>query len=418
MRIGMLIFSLSAKGGAERIAVNIATGLAGRGHQCVLFYTAKEGTPPAYVLPETVRSVNLTRFTPTEDWLKHARSMIVNESLDVILAFNSSSFGNNYVILCRGLHIPLVWSEHSNPQIIETERWNRSERLACMAAADAIVLLCNGFAASLPPFLRQRTTIIPNFSALASGTTPSPRSDRKRILTVARLYESVKQLSLLLQGIALLKPDFPDWECQICGNGPSKKFYKEIITDMGIDAYVTLVGNVDNIATEYAAADIFVLPSRYEGFPLALVEAQSFSLPAVGFAACTGVNEIIVHGETGLLVPQMTAESLAEGMRTLMSDESMRQRMGWRARELSARYDAECILDQWETLFEAVATSSGPVALDVADTVVDPEIGEALHSLLYSSLNAGNQSGAKEICSALRAGMRNDFLHRRSRFEC
>lgn len=411
MRIGMLIFALCAgKGGAERVAVNIATGLAGRGHECVLFYTAKEGSVPAYALPETIRAVNLTPFSPTDGWLEHARNLIVEENLDALLAFNSSSFGINYVILCRGLHIPLVWSEHSNPQIIETELWNRSKRLACMAAADAIVLLCNDFAASLPPFLRQRTVIIPNVIDLDTGAAPAPtRIGCKRILTVARLYESAKQISLLFHAVTLLTKEFSGWEWRICGDGPSKRFYKELISALGINGYVTLVGNVDDIAAEYAAADMFVLPSRYEGFPLALAEAQSFGLPAVGFAACTGVNEIIIHGKTGLLAPQMTAESLAEGMRTLMSDASLRQRMGEQARELSARYDAGRILDQWEKLFGEIVNRSGPVALDVTDTVEDPKIGGTLRSLFKSSLCIQSQPKVN-IFKTLRAEMRQRLL--------
>lgn len=416
MRIGMLIFSLCAgKGGAERAAVNIAIGLAGRGHECLLFYAAKEGSSSSYVLPKTVRTVNISQYSPSKNWLEHAKALIVAERPDVLLAFNSSSFGNNYVILCRGLHIPLVWSEHSVPQIIEAERWNRSERLACMAASDATVLLCRGFVNSLPQFLQKRAMVIPNFTHLNPDNVPTPRRSRKCILTVARLYEPAKQLSVLLRAVALLKGDFPDWEWRICGDGPSKKHYEKFIADMKLHGEVTLAGNVDDIAAEYAAADFFVFPSRYEGFGLALLEAQKFGLPAIGFAGCSGVNEIILHGENGLLISDMTAESLADGMRTLMVDEALRRRMGARAQELSSRYDAERVLDQWENLFRDVIRRSCPVALDLTDTVEDPEIGRTLRVLLDAPLSAIRKSRVTYLCKAFRAEMRNNFLHRYSR---
>lgn len=416
MRIGMLIFALCAgKGGAERAAVNIAAGLAGRGHECVLLYAAKNGSSPAYTLPLTVRAVNLDVFAPTAAWLEHARRLITAERLDALLVFNSTSFGSNYVVLCRGLHIPLVWSEHNVPQIIETERWNRSERLACMAASDAIALLCRGFVSSLPQFLQKRAMVIPNFSHLAPANAPTPRRSRKRILTVARLYESAKQLSVLLRAVALLKGDFSDWEWRICGDGPSKKFYEELSSALGINAYVTLAGNMDDIAAEYAAADFFVLPSRHEGFPLSLLEAQKLGLPAIGFAGCSGVNEIIVHGENGLLISDMTAESLADGMRTLMVDAALRSRMGARAQELSSRYDAERVLDQWENLFRDVIRRSCPVALDLTDTVEDPDICRTLRVLLDTPLGDRSQSETKDLCKAFRDGVRNDFLLRRLR---
>lgn len=415
MRLGMLITSLCAgKGGAERVAVNIASGLAERGHECVLFYTAKEGSTPAYTLPDSVRTVNLGVFAPNEDWLAKARRLMTREGLDAILAFNSTSFGSNLVKLCQSLHVPLVWSEHSAPKIIEAERWNRPDRLACMAASDAIVLLCKGFVSTLPPFLQQRTAVIPNSNHLAPGQARPRRRGRRRILTAARLYEPAKQLSLLLRAAALLKPDFPDWEYRICGEGPSRTLYEESVRQLGLEELVCLAGNKDNIAAEYEAADIFVFPSRYEGFGLALAEAQSFGLPAVGFAGCTGVNEIIVHDESGLLAPHMTAESLADAMRALMRDEELRARMGTRARELSARYDAAHILDQWEAIFRDVASRPGPVALDALEKVEDIGIRETLRALLDAPLNTQKILDTKDLCGAIRAGVRLDLLRRRA----
>lgn len=143
---------------------------------------------------------------------------------------------------------------------------------------------------------------------------------------------------------------------------------------------MVLTGNIEDIASEYAAADVFVFPSRYEGFGIALAEAQFFGIPGIGFAACNGVNEIIVHGETGLLAPEMTVESLTEQLRLLMSDEGLRQRMGARAQELSVRYHKEHVLDMWESMLQDAANKKAPLAMDRLDSLDDPEIKEALSS--------------------------------------
>lgn len=413
MRIGIMIFSLChLKGGGERFAVDVATGLTERGHKCTLLYADKEGSYPSYVLSKNIKTINLSSFNPCKAWLENAKRLLSAEQLDVILVCNSSCVGSVYISMCKGLHIPIVWSERSSPQIIETERWNRAERIACMSASDAIVLLCKSFFASIPISLRQRTMIIPNFTYLSPNNVQKHQRNRKLILTVARLDESTKQISLLIRALALLKQVFPDWHCRICGDGISKRFYEKLITDMGINDYVSLVGNVDDIATEYAAADIFVFPSRHEGFPHALIEAQRFGLPAVGFAACPGVNEIIVDGKTGILVQQMTVESLAKGMRTLMDDEALRRNMGKQACELSSQYSAERILDKWEKLFKDVIICSKFVRLDCIETINDFETRIILRNILENPFKMIRKE-ANSLCKSLRINVQQDILHKR-----
>ncbi|WP_165073177.1 glycosyltransferase [Desulfovibrio sp. ZJ200] len=282
-----------------------------------------------------------------------------------------------------------------------------------MAASDAIVVLCKGFITSLPTFLQRRTVVIPNFPYLANKSNSLiSQTHRKRILTVARLYEPEKQLSILLHAFASLKDNFPGWECHICGEGPHRNYYETLITDLGVNNRITLPGAMEDISAEYAEADLFTLPSRYEGFPLALAEAQGFGLPAVGFAACPGVNEIIVHGENGLLAPEMTAESLAKQLRTLMTDEQLRQRMGTRARELSARYDRDRVLDQWEVLFRRVVNRKKTTDLDSIASIEDPDIRGTLRTLVTNPLDTKDNTESKRVLNMLRSSVKHHInLH-------
>lgn len=387
--------NFAGKGGAERVVATLAGGFAERGHHCTLFHPRHEGHLDSYDLAETVTHITLPPFAPTGAWMNQARDSLRAAELDVLCVHTSTRDGRIFPALCHGLGVPLVWTEHNNPQLIESTRWNRPERLACMTGADSVVLLCRGFLASLTPSLRNRAAIIPNIALLPAPRRTPQHPGNKRLLTVARLTEPTKHLSVLLRAFALLKDVFPDWECRICGEGPHRNDYEMLITALGINNRITLPGAVEDIAAEYAEADLFTLPSLYEGFGLALAEAQSFGLPAVGFAACSGVNEIIVHGKNGLLAPEITAKSLAEQLRILMADKYLRQRMGARARELSARYDKERILDQWETLFQSVVNRSGPVALDAIDTIDDADIRNKLRELLAEPFSA--QSGGSPL---------------------
>lgn len=97
--------------------------------------------------------------------------------------------------------------------------------------------------------------------------------------------------------------------------------------------------------------DIFAFPSHHEGFPLALTEAMSCGIPAVGYASCPAVNELISDGETGILCDD-GAEALAEALRRLMEDSELRRQYGMAARMAMEAYRPDVVWDQWETLME------------------------------------------------------------------
>jgi glycosyltransferase involved in cell wall biosynthesis len=233
---------------------------------------------------------------------------------------------------------------------------NRHERLACMAAADAVHVLNNGFSASLPEFLRERATIISNpADPPASVDWERENAPRKTILAAGRLEDGHKQFSLLIEAFAMLSRVFPEWDVRICGDGAYRRNYENLIADLGLEQRVHLAGRVDDMDAEYAPAYLVCVPSRYEGFGLVTVERQRYALPAVGFAQCPGVNEVIVHGENGILAPEMSAQSLAAGLRVLMKNAAARRQMGERGQELLARYAPEKIYGQWVKLLAATA---------------------------------------------------------------
>lgn len=364
MKIGILSQLLfTHKGGLERFSARLASEMCRRGHDCIIFHLGGGNGTSQYPLPKEVRTYDLA-LTGVQS-LKSARRALQNEDLDLLCNLFSAETALWVLPLCKGLGIPLLMSERCSPHEVETLLWNRVERIACLSIADAIHMQSVHYLYSLPDYLKKRTTIIPNPVPRAQALNFEKEvSCRKYILAVSRLEEIQKRLSLLIEAFGLLAENFSDWDCYICGNGSCYEFYTGMISKLKLDGRVKLKGIVHDVEKYYADAHLFCIPSAYEGFPNALLEAQSYGLPSVGFACCGGVNEIIISGVNGILAEEMTPESLARALAPLMKDVQLRHRMSNKSLNLLCRYDKKMIFDKWESLFTSVSKSKKNTLLD------------------------------------------------------
>ena len=108
------------------------------------------------------------------------------------------------------------------------------------------------------------------------------------------------------------------------------------------------MGAVGNPGEWYARAEIFVLSSRFEGFPNALLEAMASGCAVVSANCPTGPAEIVRPGEDGVLVPTENVPALSEALALLMDDPAMRIRLGQAARKVRDRFDGDAITRRWE----------------------------------------------------------------------
>lgn len=140
-----------------------------------------------------------------------------------------------------------------------------------------------------------------------------------RLLFVGRLVNQ-KGLDVLFKALATMK-DHTDWSLTIAGEGPLKDELALASYSLGINDRVVFRGWLerDHIPAVYEQADVFVLPSRDEGMPNAMLEAMAAGLPVIG-SRVAGLEEVILDGETGLLVPPEDADALAQALRTLIED--------------------------------------------------------------------------------------------------
>jgi len=355
MNICIAIWNLTkSAGGLGKVASIICSALVERGHSLIVVANSSSVKKESfYQLPQGTILIN-SRWIDTKICRKKIREAILATRPDIVIAMSVGAAIRWWPHIMKYSDIPLILSEHSNPWKIEQEMWNRSERQLLMTFADSIHLLFPSYRESLEAHLRERVTIIPNaVSDMIPGNGRCTFAN-KTVIAVGRLEDDVKQFSILIKAFAEIRHRYPDWKVRIIGGDVdgSEKKYRELIHQFDLANQVELRGELGNLHNEYSNATFLCLPSRYEGFPVTIIEGYDYGLPAIGFRACSGVNELIKDGVTGLLADDMTKASLAQCMSILMDSEAMVGKMGEMARKEARKYRISKICKQWIELIE------------------------------------------------------------------
>ena len=195
---------------------------------------------------------------------------------------------------------------------------------------------------------------IPNGISL-EGITSGDHAD-KTVIAVGR-YMYQKGLDRLIDAWKIvcdaLGPGH-GWQLRLLGEGELREALQRQIDALGLSGSAVLCGTVADMPSEYRRAALIALSSHYEGLPMALIEAQAYGVPAVSFDCHCGPREVIVDGETGLLVPEGDVAALARALLALIRDPERRHQMGEQAARLAVRFDFETIMKQWDDLFKSL----------------------------------------------------------------
>lgn len=366
MRV-MIVTPRISGGGAERVAVNLANYWASKGWQ-VSLVTFTPPEPSEYPVAQNISRVSLDPTASSGDkpaglrlqlsralrLRKHAKNISPEVVIGIMEAANTIT-----AVAARGLHrLTAIGTVHSFRAI---EPLGRSRALVARYIyrwLDAIVVLTN----EMRERILQRTharyvRVIPNSITLPLPDIPPklpieqvlPR-ECKLLLSVGRL-EYPKGHDYLLQSFARVAPRHPDWVVVILGEGEWRSHLERLVGAYGLQGVALMPGRAGNLADWYSRADLFVLSSRYEGFPLALAEALAHGVPVVSFDCLTGPRDIVRNNIDGLLVPPEDTKALAEALDLLMRDENLRRRFSERAVEARDRFSMERVGAMWESLF-------------------------------------------------------------------
>jgi len=160
-----------------------------------------------------------------------------------------------------------------------------------------------------------------------------------RIVMVAR-FSPQKDHALLLKALSHLRHE--SWQLDFVGDGPLLASVSRLANELGIGERVRFLGVRSDIPEILAGSDIFVLTSRYEGFPISILEAMRAGLPVVA-SDVGGVSEVVLEGQTGFLIPRGNWKTLHSRLKTLLTNPELRVRMGKEGRK---RYEQLFTLDR------------------------------------------------------------------------
>lgn len=383
---------LIQRSGINKSMTLLANWLAQAGHEVWCIH--KNGRKPLYRLDTRVNLLE------GEENFASCKTLLRNcDAAAIHYAGAEAEWGLN---LMRGINTPLLMKESHLPWVVEQISWNRKARMLAFSRAQAIQLLESARGYALPQDLALKTfyTNVPISMPNISYTHDQRENSTKWLVAAGRLDDIQKRFGMLIEAFSILAPEFPDWNLVIYGDGLFKEYYLEMLAQLHLQERVKLGGSLDNLESSLAQGDIFVMPSAFESFGRALAEACAVGLPGVGFAACCGVNEIIIDGKNGILVKEETAAALAQALACLMRAPELRERLGKEGKILAQRYASDTILPQWENILCATAASAGNVPSS------NRPMGECDFSVSGGRRNGGASYGTG-IARALRAKFRN-----------
>jgi glycosyltransferase involved in cell wall biosynthesis len=285
--------------------------------------------------------------------IRRLRAAILESQPEVVISFTDRM---NVVTMsaCRSLPIDTVISERIDPsQQPLGRRWSWLRRRV-YPLARALVVQTKTVRMQMEPIMRGRPIyVIPNAVDAPAGDVPTrePRSsgDSLQLAAMGRLAHQ-KGFDLLIDAFARAAEGQPDWSLTILGEGPERRRLEEQIHDRGLEGRVRLGGWVPDPATVLRNCDAFVLSSRFEGFPNALLEAMALRLPAISFDCPSGPSEIVRHELDGLLVPAENVAALSATIKRLLSDVQLRNRLAAEAIHVTERFSSERYYARWDAV--------------------------------------------------------------------
>ncbi|WP_207425875.1 glycosyltransferase [Pedobacter sp. SYSU D00535] len=347
-------------GGAERVVTTLANHFNRKGYR--VFIVCLNYAPASYIPDAGVEVLFLVRRDKSHHivnrllyaFLTFFRllQLLKKEKPTCVVSFMTSV--NLWTgLTCSLLKIPFMVSERTTPDdtIHKLNYFLKHVSFLVYRQSKAVVLPSEGMIncfkknksfSTLENFRIIRNPVMTFNSASSNLVYP-----RKFILAVGRL-DPIKGFDLLIEAFAKLKG--LDIDLLISGEGTERDFLCRLIERFDLADKVKLIGFKENLQDYYQQAELFVLSSRNEGYPNALIEAMSLGCPCIATDCEFGPSEIIEDGQNGILIPTNNPDAIADAVLNVLTNPILKERISRRARLITRTNSIERISSKWENL--------------------------------------------------------------------
>lgn len=381
MKITYIYTALVTRGGADRVITNKANWLAEHGYDVMIVTDTQLGREPIYPLSNKVVLYDLAidfsleygHSLPVRAWWyfklmrqyrKKLTEVLMKRQSDVVITTlgrdldfltkikdGSVKIGESHIARQFSRNFHLMEQKGGLHKMI-AQRWRKKQEKD-VSKLDALVLLTREDANSWKGVTN--TFVIPNptpFYPEKSSTCESHKA-----ICVGRLNEQ-KGYEYLIDAWTIVSKRHPDWILNAYGSGEIKEQLQMHIDEKGVSNSLILNDPTSDIIDKYLESSIYIMSSRFEGFPMVLLEAMSCGLPCVSFDCPNGAKDLIVDGKNGFLVDYLNIERLADRICDLIENDFERKRMGRTAKEEVKKYLPNNIMKLWENLFCSIKKHS------------------------------------------------------------
>ena len=364
MNLTLVSSSLNV-GGAERVMSIMANYWAAKGWQITILTFDDGVEPPFYDLDRRIALHSLgigcqNGFKFSISSVKYIlrriqvlKQAIVASQPDLVISFVNIT--NILTLLaCRGLNVKTIVSEHVHPTFGQLNKATQLLQQLTYQQADLVTVQTHA-ALSFFPTDRYKTFVIPNPVVLPKSEPIQSQlyTDDRHLLAIGKLIPQ-KGFDLAIKAFAQVAQRYPEWTLTILGEGDLRSDLEKLCLELDLEDRVFMPGVVKNIDAHLRKADIFILPSRFEGFPVTLCEAMACGVPVIASNCLSGPREIIHDGIDGMLVAPESVSALVTGLNQLMSDPGKRQYLSHHAPKVLDRFGIEPVMTIWHRAIEQV----------------------------------------------------------------
>jgi glycosyltransferase involved in cell wall biosynthesis len=385
--VRFLISNAYASGGTVRTTLNMASELANR-HSVEVVSVFHRREHPLYPLDSRVRLRPLaTQLQPTgggfagdarrraQEWAStqpsrviHAqdsRHALFNGLDDVHLIRFLRSVRDGVLIATRpGLNLAMARYARRSVVRIAQEHLHLDRHRPRLRAAiqrqypklDAVTALTEDDAGEYRRLLEDKTRVVRMPNAVPDLGPGRAQLDNKVVIAAGRLTGQ-KGFDRLIPAFAKVATKHPEWQLRIFGQGKNQRQLQRQIKRLGVGGNVTLMGYTEQLPAEMADSSIYAMSSRFEGFPMVMLEAMSRGLPVVTFDFPTGAKDLVDDGVHGVLVPAGDVKGLAAGIMQLIEDDTRRKAFGAAALAKAGQYETPALGRRWDALLDELVAA-------------------------------------------------------------